>query len=61
MDSSWFFRCYDIRFFFGERYGGGVYGQVIPWQLCENTGFDATDVLSKLYQKHGQPACLCPL
>jgi len=50
-----------VRFVFGERYGGGVYGQVIPGQLCENTGFDATDVLSKLYEKHGQPACLCPL
>jgi chaperonin GroEL (HSP60 family) len=32
--------------------GGCV--QVIPRQLCENAGFDATDVLSKLRQKHGQ-------
>ncbi len=38
-----------MRIFFGERYGGGVYGQVIPGQVCENTGFDTTDVLSKLY------------
>jgi T-complex protein 1 subunit eta len=28
--------------------------EVIPRQLCENAGFDATDVLSKLRQKHGQ-------
>jgi len=35
--------------------------KVTPGQRCENTGFDATDVLSKLYQKRGQPACLCPL
>ncbi len=45
MDSSWFFRCYDVRFVFGERYG-----QVIPGQLWENKGFDATDVHGKLYQ-----------
>jgi chaperonin GroEL (HSP60 family) len=35
-----------------EDSGGCV--QVIPRQLCENAGFDATDVLSKLRQKHGQ-------
>jgi chaperonin GroEL (HSP60 family) len=29
--------------------------EVIPRQLCNNAGFDATDVLSKLRQKHGQP------
>ncbi|KAH8971343.1 hypothetical protein BDL97_02G135300 [Sphagnum fallax] len=33
--------------------GGGAI-DVIPRQLCENAGFDATDVLSKLRQKHGQ-------
>lgn len=26
--------------------------EVIPRQLCENAGFDATDVLNKLRQKH---------
>jgi len=26
--------------------------EVIPRQLCDNTGFDATDVLNKLRQKH---------
>lgn len=26
--------------------------QVIPRQLCDNAGFDATDVLNKLRQKH---------
>jgi len=26
--------------------------QVIPRQLCNNAGFDATDVLNKLRQKH---------
>ena len=26
--------------------------EVIPKQLCENAGFDATDVLNKLRQKH---------
>lgn len=28
------------------------YLQVIPHQLCDNAGFDATDVLNKLRQKH---------
>ena len=26
--------------------------EVIPRQLCDNSGFDATDVLNKLRQKH---------
>lgn len=26
--------------------------QIIPRQLCNNAGFDATDVLNKLRQKH---------
>ena len=26
--------------------------EVIPRQLCNNAGFDATDVLNKLRQKH---------
>ena len=28
--------------------------EVIPRQLCSNAGFDATDVLNKLRQKHAQ-------
>ena len=28
--------------------------EVIPRQLCDNSGFDATDVLNKLRQKHAQ-------
>ena len=28
------------------------YMQVIPRQLCDNAGFDSTDVLNKLRQKH---------
>ncbi|XWS33173.1 hypothetical protein CRYUN_Cryun22dG0056900 [Craigia yunnanensis] len=34
--------------------GGGA-TDVIPWQLCDNAGFDATDVLNKLRQKHALP------
>ncbi|KAF8405452.1 hypothetical protein HHK36_010358 [Tetracentron sinense] len=30
--------------------------QVIPRQLCDNAGFDATDVLNKLRQKHAIPS-----
>jgi len=29
--------------------------EVIPRQLCDNAGYDATDVLNKLRQKHAQP------
>jgi len=29
--------------------------EVIPRQLCDNSGFDATDVLNKLRQKHALP------
>ena len=29
-----------------------IFLQVIPRQLCDNAGFDATDVLNKLRQKH---------
>lgn len=28
--------------------------EVIPRQLCDNAGFDATDLLNKLRQKHAQ-------
>lgn len=28
--------------------------EVIPRQLCENAGFDATDILNKLRQKHSE-------
>ncbi|KAK4788080.1 hypothetical protein SAY86_019399 [Trapa natans] len=30
--------------------------EVIPGQLCDNAGFDATDVLNKLRQKHAFPS-----
>jgi T-complex protein 1 subunit eta len=30
--------------------------EVIPRQLCDNAGFDATDVLNKLRQKHAIPS-----
>ncbi|GAQ83223.1 TCP-1/cpn60 chaperonin family protein [Klebsormidium nitens] len=30
--------------------------EVIPRQLCDNAGFDATDVLNKLRQKHSLPS-----
>lgn len=29
--------------------------EVIPRQLCDNAGFDATNILNKLRQKHSQP------
>lgn len=29
--------------------------EVIPRQLCDNAGFDSTDILNKLRQKHAQP------
>lgn len=28
--------------------------EIIPRQLCENAGFDATDILNKLRQKHSE-------
>jgi T-complex protein 1 subunit eta len=28
--------------------------EVIPRQLCDNAGFDATDILNKLRQKHSR-------
>ena len=28
--------------------------ETIPRQLCENAGFDATDILNKLRQKHSE-------
>ncbi|KAJ3244734.1 T-complex protein 1 subunit eta [Chytriomyces hyalinus] len=31
--------------------------EVIPRQLCNNAGFDATDILNQLRQKHTQPGC----
>ena len=30
--------------------------EVIPRQLCDNSGFDATDILNKLRQKHSLPS-----
>lgn len=32
--------------------------QVIPRQLCDNAGFDATDALNKLRQQHALPSGL---
>lgn len=31
--------------------------EVVPKQLCENAGFDATNILNKLRQKHAQGSC----
>lgn len=31
--------------------------EIIPRQLCENAGFDATDILNKLRQKHADGGC----
>uniref|UniRef100_A0A8D8M8P9 T-complex protein 1 subunit eta n=1 Tax=Cacopsylla melanoneura TaxID=428564 RepID=A0A8D8M8P9_9HEMI len=31
--------------------------EVIPRQLCDNAGFDATSILTKLRQKHAQGSC----
>eukprot|EP00730_Choanoeca_flexa_P014161 TRINITY_DN6089_c0_g1_i1.p1 TRINITY_DN6089_c0_g1~~TRINITY_DN6089_c0_g1_i1.p1 ORF type:complete len:561 (+),score=185.80 TRINITY_DN6089_c0_g1_i1:77-1759(+) len=31
--------------------------EIIPRQLCDNAGFDATNVLNKLRQKHAQGTC----
>jgi T-complex protein 1 subunit eta len=33
--------------------------EIIPRQLCDNAGFDATNILNKLRQKHsqGMPQC----
>jgi T-complex protein 1 subunit eta len=28
--------------------------EIIPRQLCDNAGFDATNILNKLRQKHAQ-------
>lgn len=28
--------------------------EIIPRQICDNAGFDATDILNKLRQKHAQ-------
>jgi len=39
--------------------------EVIPRQLCENAGFDATNILNKLRQSHAQglytPPCFLPV
>ena len=29
--------------------------EIIPRQLCDNAGLDATDILNKLRQKHSMP------
>lgn len=29
--------------------------EIIPRQLCDNAGFDSTDILNRLRQKHAQP------
>ncbi|XP_044761821.1 T-complex protein 1 subunit eta [Coccinella septempunctata] len=31
--------------------------EIIPRQLCDNAGFDATNILNKLRQKHAQGSC----
>lgn len=31
--------------------------EIIPRQLCDNAGFDATNILNKLRQKHAQGEC----
>lgn len=31
--------------------------EIIPRQLCDNAGFDATNILNKLRQKHAQSNC----
>jgi len=31
--------------------------EIIPRQLCDNAGFDATNILNKLRQKHAQGKC----
>ena len=35
--------------------------EIIPRQLCDNAGFDATNLLNKLRQKHaqGRPRAVC--
>ncbi len=36
--------------------------EAIPRQLCENAGFDATNILNKLRQKHAEGSllsCVC--
>lgn len=33
--------------------------EVIPRQLCENAGFDATNILNKLRQRHAQGKFIC--
>ena len=35
--------------------------EIIPRQLCDNAGFDATNILNKLRQKHAQGQCVCEL
>ena len=32
--------------------------EIIPRQLCDNAGFDATNILNKLRQKHAQGGLL---
>jgi T-complex protein 1 subunit eta len=34
--------------------------EVIPRQLCDNAGFDSTDILNRLRQKHAQPGMRRP-
>ena len=31
--------------------------EVIPRQLCENAGFDSTNILNKLRERHAKGAC----
>ena len=35
--------------------------EVIPRQLCENAGFDATNILNKLRQSHAQGEKSCKI
>ncbi|BBH05437.1 TCP-1/cpn60 chaperonin family protein [Prunus dulcis] len=40
----------------GPDFNSDTIDGVIPRQLCDNAGFDATDVLNKLRQKHALPS-----
>ena len=35
--------------------------EIIPRQLCDNAGFDATNILNKLRARHAQVGCSFPL
>lgn len=55
MELSKYLRDYSRTIAGKEQYLIGVMAkafEVIPRQLCDNAGFDATDILNKLRQKH---------